>query len=314
MRVSCPLSVKLPAYGVTFAESAHATDFRMAERVDLFHKLLYVLEGEVRYSESRRPALPVARPGTVLIVPSEVRHRIEDVRPSTLLLLCLSRAFLDADDDLSRLWLELAKVGERRLLLDRSTRVRLEGMWRRAMLEAAHARVGGAVTVRALAAQILVLLARLPARERGDDALRRVATVAREADETFYDTWTLDRAAGRAGLSRRRFSEIFRASAGQTFWDYLNERRLVHAAQLLQGREHSITGIMFSCGFNDVTHFYRLFRARYGAPPRQWLERQHSALEPKGTAALPRAGDTRSAKPPSSFTCSAGKCVRCRDR
>ena len=37
--------------------------------------------------------------------------------------------------------------------------------------------------------------------------------------------------------------------------------------------EHSIMGVMFSCGFNDVSHFYRMFRQRYGAAPRAWLAR-----------------------------------------
>lgn len=273
MKVSRPLSVTLPAYGVLFAESAHAKDFRMAERADPFHKLIYVLDGRVDYREPGRAALPPAEAGTLLIVPRDVRHLIQDLRPSTLLLLCLAGDFLEADPDLPRLWLELAKLPGRRLLLARPGRLRIESLWRRAMLESAHSRVGGAVTVRTNAAQILVHLARLPARGAGDDAVRRVAAVVREIDETFFDAWNLDRAARRAGLSRRRFSELFRVTTGRTFWEHLNESRLAHAARLLRAGEHSITGVMFSCGFNDMSHFYRAFRAKYGAAPRTWLKK-----------------------------------------
>jgi AraC family L-rhamnose operon regulatory protein RhaS len=270
MKVSRPLSVTLPSYGVLFAESAHAKDFRMAERADPFHKLIYVLDGRVDYREAGRATMPPAESGALLIVPRDVRHLIQDLRPSTLLLLCLAGDYLEADPDLPRLWLELAKLPGRRLLLTRPARLRIESLWRRAMLERAHSRVGGAVTVRTNAAQILVLLARLPARGAGDDAVRRVAAVVREIDETFFDEWNLDRAASRAGLSRRRFSELFRTVIGRTFWEHLNELRLAHAAKLLMANDHSITGVMFSCGFNDVTHFYRLFRTRYGTAPRQW--------------------------------------------
>jgi transcriptional regulator GlxA family with amidase domain len=28
--------------------------------------------------------------------------------------------------------------------------------------------------------------------------------------------------------------------------------------------------VVFSCGFGDVSQFYRLFRARYRHPPRTW--------------------------------------------
>ncbi|NBX60141.1 MAG: helix-turn-helix domain-containing protein, partial [Opitutaceae bacterium] len=62
-------------------------------------------------------------------------------------------------------------------------------------------------------------------------------------------------------------------AAGRTFWAVLNDLRLAHAAMLLQRGEHSIMGVMFSCGFNDVSHFYRMFRQRYGAAPRAWLAR-----------------------------------------
>ncbi|MGH8017936.1 MAG: helix-turn-helix domain-containing protein [Opitutaceae bacterium] len=282
MKVSQPLPVTLPPYGVLFAESVHATDFRMAERADPFHKMIYVLDGEVSYREPRKPAALPVEAGTLLIVPRDVRHQIEDVRPSTLLLLCLAGNFLEADPDLPRLWLKLSKLPGRRLHLDRPARVRVENMWRRAMLEVAHARVGGAVSVRALAAQILVLLARLPTQAARDETGQRVAAVAREVEETFYDEWNLERAASRAGLSRRRFSELFRKMTGRTFWEHLNELRLAHAARLLRAGEHSISGVMFSCGFNDVTHFYRLFRARHGAPPRAWLADEGGARKRNG--------------------------------
>jgi len=119
MKVSRPLPVTLPAYGVLFAESVHATDFRMAERADPFHKFIYILDGQVSYREPRKPAAPPAEAGTLLIVPRDVRHQIEDVRPSTLLLLCLAGDFLEADPDLPRLWLELSRLPGRRLHLDR---------------------------------------------------------------------------------------------------------------------------------------------------------------------------------------------------
>jgi AraC family L-rhamnose operon regulatory protein RhaS len=257
---------------VLFAASAHAQGFHMAERADPFHKLVYVLEGEVALHGSTRPAVPVSA-GSVVIIPRGTRHRLADVHPSTLLLLCLGEVMFEADEDLAKLWDQLMRVPQRRLQLTRPVRQRIEHLWRRAMLEAAHARTGGTVMARTLAAQLLVQLARLPSSSAGDDAKQRIASVAKEIDETFFDDWSLDRAAARAGMSRRRFSELFREASGRTMWDYLNDRRLTHAAQLLKAGERSITGVMFSCGFNDLSHFYRLFRARHGAPPRQWAER-----------------------------------------
>ena len=277
MRVSGPITVTLPDYGVLFAESAHTAEFRMAERTDRFHKLIYVLSGRVAYREKRRNTVVEAGAGSILIVPRDVTHEITDREPSTLLLLCLGGEFLGGDPDLARLWNTFTRIPEHRLQLSRPTRQRLEGMWRRAMVEAQHARVGGPVTVRTMAAQTLVLLARLPAEGGGASAVERVAAVQREVEENFHDEWDLDRAAARAGLSRHRFTDLFRTAAGMSFWEYLNERRLDHAARLLRAGEHSVTGVMFSCGFNDLSHFYRMFRKKHGLAPKKWARQ---ALEP----------------------------------
>jgi len=274
MRVSAPITLVMPAYGVIFAESAHAADFRMAVQSDPFHKLIYVLDGQVGYRAEKRPPVTSAGAGTLLIVPRDLRHQLIDEKPSIVLILCLDRKFLAQDAELNRLWLGLARLAGHQLQLSRPTRQRLEGMWQRAMVEKGSTRPGNIAAIRALAAQTLVLLARLPAEGGGATAAERVAVVTREIDETFFDPWDLDRAATRAGLSRRRFTELFRTAAGQTFWDFLNERRMAHAARLLRSGENSVIGVAFSCGFNDLSHFYRLFRKRYQAPPRAWLK-QH---------------------------------------
>lgn len=270
MKHSTPLPIMLPDYGVLFAESVHAHGFHMAERTDPFHKLIYVLAGRATFRESGRPGVEV-RAGSVIAVPQLTRHAIDDLEPATLLLLCFRDSFLGSDADLPQLWTTLVENPAHRFFLTRPSQARIERLWRRALLESAHHLAGGAIAVRSLAAQILVMLLRVPPRPGGDAAPQRVAAVAREMAETFFENWDLDRAAARAGLSRRRFSELFRLEFQVTFFEYLLRLRLDHAARLLRAREHSILGIMFSCGFNDLSHFYRLFRARFGHPPKRWL-------------------------------------------
>ncbi|MGH8017324.1 MAG: helix-turn-helix domain-containing protein, partial [Opitutaceae bacterium] len=105
---------------------------------------------------------------------------------------------------------------------------------------------------------------------------------ARAFEETFFDEWSLDRAASRAGLSRRRFSELFRIETSDTLLGHLTEVRLQHARRLLRAGEHSVMGVMFSCGFNDVSHFYRLYRRRFGEPPGR-MRRSRPAARPTET-------------------------------
>lgn len=292
MKHSTPLPIALPGYGVLFAESVHGSGFHMAERTDPFHKLIYVLAGRASFREAGRSCIDV-RAGSVLVVPRLTRHAIDDLEPATLLLLCFNDPFLQSDPDLPQLWRTLADGPAHQFFLTRPSQARLERLWRRALLEAAHNLVGGAVAVRSLAAQILVMLLRVPPRPHGDAAPQRVAAVAREMAESFFESWDLDRAAARAGLSRRRFSELFRLQFQETFFNYLLRLRLDHAARLLRAREHSVLGVMFSCGFNDLSHFYRLFRARFGCPPKRWLLDESSPAVARSARPRRRAAPTR---------------------
>lgn len=244
-------------------------DFRMAARTDPFHKLVFVLRGRTGDAEGGRKPLSVST-GVLLVIPAGVQHRLVDEQPSTLFILCLSQAFLDDDPELPAIWNQLAARSERRIELSRPTQHQIESAWRRAMLEMIQPRPGGVTAVRALAAQTLVTLVRQPAIETSRAPLARVTVVAREMEATFYDEWNLDRAATRADVSRRHFSMLFRKVSGRTFGEHFTDLRLTHAAQLLKKGDHSVSGVIFSCGFGDVSQFYRLFQKRFGLPPKQW--------------------------------------------
>lgn len=283
MKVSRPVAVTMSENGVYFAESEHALDFEMPPRADPYHKLLHVLRGRVSYREEGREAESV-RAGDLLLVPARVRHALVDEVPSTLLLLCVSERFVRTEAELA------AELGRRRALARRAIAVGpaargvFERLWQAALVETAQVRPAGDAVRRALALQVLVQLVRLPPSGAGDDAASRVAAVRRAVEESFHEPWTLDAAAARAGMSRRHFSAQFRAAAGRTFWDYVTEVRLAHAARLLAAGAPSIAGVLFACGFGDVSQFYRLFRTRHGVPPGEFRLR-----------ALARAGGPKKA-------------------
>ena len=273
--VSRPISVTLPSYGIAFAESVHGPRFRMAERVDPFHKIIYVLQGDVAFSETAQGQPLHAAAGSALCVNAGVRHQLTDTEPPTLLLLCFTREFLKRDRELEQLWSRLTGSSPAGLRPGGSWGTRFEALWRAGIVEQTGSQTGREVALRAASENILVALARLPVDTPDDAATHRVANVAREVAETFYEPWSLDRACGRAGMSRRHFSKLFRAQVGRTFLEHLTELRLTHAAKLLEESHHSIIGAAFSSGYGDLSHFYRLFRARFGHPPRAWLEKRN---------------------------------------
>jgi len=281
--VSRPIAVTLPSHGIAFAESVHGPRFHMAERADNFHKIIYVLQGRVLFTEIAQGKALQAAAGAAVCVNAGVRHKVADMEPPTLLLLCFTREFLIRDIELEHLWARLTDTRAARVHPSGTWSSRFEALWRAGIVEQTGTQPGREVALRAAAENILVALARLPIDAPADSAGRRVANVTRELAETFYEPWNLDRACAHAGMSRRHFSKLFREQIGRTFLEHLTELRLTHAAKLLDENRHSIIGAAFSSGYGDLSHFYRLFRARFGHPPRVWLEKRHdAALPPKG--------------------------------
>lgn len=86
----------------------------------------------------------------------------------------------------------------------------------------------------------------------------------RDADVSLSDI------AAEVGLSITYLSHLFHQETGITFTRYLQMLRIEEAKRLLTDSNLTITSICFSCGFNSLTHFNRVFRAGTGASPRQY--------------------------------------------
>lgn len=62
---------------------------------------------------------------------------------------------------------------------------------------------------------------------------------------------------------KREFQAEFKESPGK----WLVQRRLKHAAKLLRNSPMNVTEVAFESGFEDVSHFSRVFKERFGVPP-----------------------------------------------
>ena len=69
------------------------------------------------------------------------------------------------------------------------------------------------------------------------------------------------------------FSRFFRNKTGRKPNRYLIDYRLGVAARMLLTTQLSVSEIGFSCGFNTLSHFNRLFRESKGCTPSEFRER-----------------------------------------
>ena len=73
-----------------------------------------------------------------------------------------------------------------------------------------------------------------------------------------------------AGVSPKYFCSFFKTMTAKTPMEYLNSYRIEKAAAKLLSTDESVTDIAYSCGFNDLSYFIKVFRDFKGISPKQF--------------------------------------------
>lgn len=76
--------------------------------------------------------------------------------------------------------------------------------------------------------------------------------------------------ARQCGLSIGHFSRAFRQSVGSTPHQWLVQRRLDAAKDLIRSCQMPLSNVALSCGFADQSHLTRVFTRQVGASPAAW--------------------------------------------
>ncbi|WP_396022192.1 helix-turn-helix domain-containing protein [Celeribacter litoreus] len=83
------------------------------------------------------------------------------------------------------------------------------------------------------------------------------------------------------GKAHAHVARTMQACLGQTPSDYINALRMDYAARKLTGTPDSLTEISSEIGIQNMSHFHRLFRSRYGMTPRQYrVKHQKGVVQP----------------------------------
>ena len=105
-----------------------------------------------------------------------------------------------------------------------------------------------------------------------EELYRRVCRARDYAAAMYAGTVTLAQLASVACLSPNHLLRTFRQAFGQTPHQYLVERRLARARELLATADISVTDICLEVGFESMGSFSHLFRKRFGVAPSEYRQ------------------------------------------
>ena len=108
-----------------------------------------------------------------------------------------------------------------------------------------------------------------------DSESRRVLKVKDYISRHYKDEIRLENLANMVNMSSTAFSHFFRQRTGKSLSEYIVDIRLGHAARRLVDTTHSISEICYTCGFNTLSNFNRLFRKRKGCSPTEFRGKYH---------------------------------------
>ena len=89
-------------------------------------------------------------------------------------------------------------------------------------------------------------------------------------DNNLSKDISLEESADFAGVSSFYLSKLFKEEKGETFINFLSDKRLEKARQLLENTELSIKEITAEVGYNDQNYFSRIFKNKYGLSPKEY--------------------------------------------
>jgi AraC-like DNA-binding protein len=118
------------------------------------------------------------------------------------------------------------------------------------------------------------------------DLYQRIVTAKLYIDENFREAIDLDKIAGQACLSRFHFHRLFTKVYKITPHQYLTQKRINKAKDLLDKDTLSVTAICNEVGFESIGSFSILFKKEIGFAPTYyrnmaWLKQQQQKKQPK---------------------------------
>ena len=250
-----------------------------------FNKLIIFISGNVVYNiEGKAYEL---QPWDILLVPSGQVHKplIEPITDYERIVLWINNSFLEQHSSQNEKLLNCFFIAKNDMMhVIRPHLTSLDSLKRMLSLlekEIKGSDFAGAIMANSLFVQLIISINRLYIKD--DEQVKKIEVQYDESilkmvqyiNSNIEKDLSIDFLSSKFFINKYYLMHKFKASTGYTIHNYINNKRLIKATELIK------SGICMSevaqlCGFNDYSSFVRAFKKHFEMSPKKYLKQINS--------------------------------------
>jgi YesN/AraC family two-component response regulator len=102
----------------------------------------------------------------------------------------------------------------------------------------------------------------------------RIENVIRYITQHYSERLTVEKLASMVNLNAAYFGTLFSREIGTSVNHYIARIRIRNAENILRSGVYRVTDVAEQCGYSDMYHFYKHFKALTGLPPSKFIPRK----------------------------------------
>lgn len=96
---------------------------------------------------------------------------------------------------------------------------------------------------------------------------KHIIKILKYIDANLSQNLTLEQISNHVYLTKEYTASLFKKETGKTIIEYINERKMVIAKNMIDSGQNSLKDVALNVGFENYSYFSRLFKKYYGTSP-----------------------------------------------